>query len=255
MAVLEMAVDASPRPLIHRIMTLQQLTPDIETLQRRLGHEFSNPELLIRALTHASATEQRGRDPGVATYQRLEFLGDRVLGLIIAHMLAGQYPDASEGELSKRLARLVNGETCAEIGRELELDRFMIVDGNVLRGGKAAEGLRADICESIIGALYLDGGLDVARKFVEAAWTERIVSHAGPLRDAKTELQEWAHRKGFSTPLYREITRSGPDHAPTFEIEVIVHGTDGASASGSSKREAEHIAAETVLRRQGIWKD
>ena len=236
-------------------MTTQRLIPDIDALQSRLGHEFADPDLLIRALTHASATEQGSKEPGQTTYQRLEFLGDRVLGLIIAHNLAGLYPGASEGELSKRLARLVSGETCAEIGKELQLDRFMIVDGNVLRGGKAVEGLRADMCESIIGALYLDGGLDVARKFVESAWTDRIVSHEGPLRDAKTELQEWAHREGFATPRYREKSRSGPDHAPTFEIEVIVDGTIGASASGSSKREAEHSAAETVLRRENIWKD
>ena len=236
-------------------MTTQRLLPDINALQSRLGHEFADPDLLIRALTHASATEQRGKEPVQATYQRLEFLGDRVLGLIIAHKLAGIYPGASEGELSKRLARLVSGETCAEIGRELELDRFMIADGNVLRGGKAVEGLRADMCESIIGALYLDGGLDVAREFVETAWADRIVSHEGPLRDAKTELQEWAHRKGYATPRYRELSRSGPDHAPTFEIEVIVDGTEGANASGSSKREAEHCAAETVLRRENIWTD
>ena len=236
-------------------MTAGRRKPDIEALQERLGHRFADPDLLTRALTHASATESGDRDAGATTYQRLEFLGDRVLGLIIAHMLDDHYPSASEGELSKRFARLVSGETCAEIGREFDLDRYMIVDGNVMRGGKAADSLRADMCESIIGALYLDGGLDAARTFVEPAWRERIVSHDGPLRDAKTELQEWAHRRGFATPRYREQSRSGPDHAPTFEIEVVIEGIEGASASGSSKREAEHSAAEIVLRRERIWED
>lgn len=250
-----MAVDFAPRSFLHPIMIAQQLMPDIAALQARIGYEFADPGLLVRALTHASATEPAANDNGPATYQRLEFLGDRVLGLVIADMLARQFPDASEGELSRRLARLVSREACAEIGHELELERFMIVDENVLRGGKAAEGLRADVCESIIGALYLDGGLEAARRFVETVWTDRIISNAGPLRDAKTELQEWAHRSGLATPRYREISRSGPDHAPTFRIEVIIDGTDGASARGSSKREAEHGAAEIVLRREGIWKD
>ena len=229
--------------------------PDIEALQERIGYRFAEPELLIRALTHASAVEAARDDSGQVTYQRLEFLGDRVLGLVIAHMLARHFPDASEGELSRRLARLVNRETCAQIGRELNLERFMIVDENVLRGGKAADGLHADMCESIIGALYLDGGLAAARSFVEEVWADRIVSEAGSLRDAKTELQEWAHKTGLPTPRYQEISRSGPDHAPTFEVEVLIDGSEGASASGGSKREAEHGAAETVLRREGVWKN
>ena len=226
---------------------------DIRALEKRLDHDFADPDLLVRALTHASATDGAAKDAGRATYQRLEFLGDRVLGLVIADMLARQYPDAAEGELSRRLARLVSGETCAEVGRELELEDFMIVEGHVLRGGKAADGLHADVCESIIGALYVDGGLEIARKFIEAAWSERVSSDTGPLRDAKTELQEWAHRMGLPTPRYREVSRTGPDHAPTFRIEVMIDGTEGAIAKGGSKREAEHRAAEFVLLREGIW--
>ncbi len=236
-------------------MTEQTVAAEITALQRQIGYDFADAELLRRALTHASASDASGRDAGLATYQRLEFLGDRVLGLVIADMLAAQYPDASEGELSRRLARLVSGETCAEIGREMGLERYMFVDGHVLRGGKAADSLHADICESIIGALYEDGGLEAARGFIEAMWRDRVMSMSGPLRDAKTELQEWAHRRDLATPNYREISRSGPDHAPTFQIEVEIDGIDGASASGSSKRQAEQKAAETVLRREGVWAD
>jgi len=237
-------------------MTERSVASEISALQRQIGHTFADPDLLRRALTHASGSDASGKDAGLATYQRLEFLGDRVLGLVIADMLAAQYSSASEGELSRRLARLVSGETCAEVGREMDLERFMIVDGNVLRsGGKAADGLHADICESIIGALYMDGGLDAARGFIETLWRDRVMSMTGPLRDAKTELQEWAHRRDLATPGYREISRSGPDHAPTFEIAVEIEGLEGATASGSSKRGAEQSAAETVLRREGVWTD
>lgn len=237
-------------------MTERKGSPDLDTLQQEIGHRFSDPELLRRALTHASARDATGRDAGLSTYQRLEFLGDRVLGLVVADMLVGRYDNASEGELSRRLARLVSGETCAEVGRALGLGRYMIVEGSVLRsGGKAADSLHADICESIIGAIYCDGGLEPARAFIEHNWSDRINSMTGPLRDAKTELQEWAHKRDLPTPRYHEVTRSGPDHAPVFEVEVVIDRFDGATAQGRSKREAEHRAAETVLRREGVWSD
>jgi ribonuclease-3 len=237
-------------------MTERPVRPELETLQQEIGYRFADADLLRRALTHASANEATGKDAGLSTYQRLEFLGDRVLGLVIADMLVEEYPSAPEGELSRRLARLVSGETCARVGRELALDRYMIVDGNVLKSGsKAATGLHGDICESIIGALYRDGGLEAARGFIEAQWNDRVRSMTGPLRDAKTELQEWAHRREFPTPRYEEISRKGPDHAPTFQVDVVIEGIEGARASGGSKREAEHKAAEAVLRREGIWGD
>jgi len=235
-------------------MSERSVSAELEALQQEIGYRFAEPDLLRRALTHASANEATGKDAGLSTYQRLEFLGDRVLGLVVADMLVDQYSSASEGELSRRLARLVSGETCAEIGREMALDRFMIVDGSVLRGGgKASDGLHADICESIIGAVYRDGGLEAARGFIERFWSDRVSSMRGPLRDAKTELQEWAHRHELETPRYTEVSRSGPDHAPTFEVDVVIDTIEGARASGRSKREAEHRAAEAVLRREGVW--
>jgi ribonuclease-3 len=237
-------------------MTGRSANSELRSLEDRIGHRFADPEILRQALTHASANQATGKDAGLSTYQRLEFLGDRVLGLVIADMLALQYPTAAEGELSRRLARLVSGETCAEIGREIELEVYMIVDSNVLRnGGKAASGLHADICESIIGALYRDGGLPAARAFIERLWQPRVQSATGPLRDAKTELQEWAHRQDLPTPHYQEISRSGPDHAPTFKVEVVIDEIKGEKADGRSKREAEHRAAESVLRREGVWGD
>lgn len=237
-------------------MTRQPDRSDLDALQQRIGYTFANAQILRRALTHASANQGAGGKAGRSTYQRLEFLGDRVLGLVIADLLVTQFPDAAEGELSRRLARLVSGETCAAVGRELGLEHHMIVDSNVLRsGGKAADGIHADICESIIGALYRDGGLAAAHRFIERLWQNRILSMTGPLRDAKTELQEWAHRQELPTPTYREVSRSGPDHAPTFEVEVMIDSIENERSSGRSKRDAEHKAAEALLRREGVWVD
>jgi ribonuclease-3 len=222
--------------------------------EKTLGYEFRDPSLLHRALTHASAVAERGNHYPAATYQRLEFLGDRVLGLVIADMLISAYPDAAEGELARRLARLVSGETCAEVAMDMGLDAFVRLGGSLARKRTGtASGVLADVCESVIGALYRDGGLAAARPVIELYWRERMTAMSGPLRDAKTELQEWTHRKGLATPDYRELSRSGPDHAPVFEIEVVIDGIEGVVGRGKSKREAEQAAAEAVLRRDGIW--
>ena len=229
---------------------------DTAGFEKTLGYEFRNRELLHRALTHASAIAERGNHDPAATYQRLEFLGDRVLGLVIADMLITAYPDAAEGELARRLARLVSGETCAEVAKDMGLDAFVRLGGSLARKRSGtASGVLADVCESVIGALYRDGGLEAARRVVELYWRDRMTAMSGPLRDAKTELQEWTHRKGLATPDYRELARSGPDHAPDFEIEVVIDGIQGAVGHGKSKREAEQAAAEAVLRRDGIWSE
>jgi ribonuclease-3 len=225
---------------------------DLEPLEERLGHTFADRSLLLAALTHASA--RSGHKPARETYQRLEFLGDRVLGLVIADMLVERFTDASEGELARRLARLVSGEACAEAGRAMDLDSHIRVADGALKGGdRAAAGILADACEAVIGALYRDGGLEPARRLIERYWGSEVESMQGPLRDAKTELQEWAHRRNFETPRYHEVGRSGPDHAPEFVIEVVIAGAEGAQARGRSKREAEQQAAEMVLRREGVW--
>jgi len=221
-------------------------------LEERLAHAFADRSLLVAALTHASA-RFRGRGE---TYERLEFLGDRVLGLVIADMLVARFGEASEGELARRLARLVSGEACAEAGRAMGLEHHIRAAGTTLKdGGRAAAGILADACEAVIGAAYRDGGLEAARAIVERYWREALESMQGPLRDAKTELQEWAHRRNLETPRYQEVGRSGPDHAPEFVVEVVIAGAEGAQAKGRSKREAEQEAAETVLRREGVWKE
>ncbi|HSG95519.1 MAG TPA: ribonuclease III [Afifellaceae bacterium] len=222
--------------------------------EKTLGYTFRDPGLLKRALTHASAVAERGNHDPAATYQRLEFLGDRVLGLVVADMLIAAYPDAVEGELARRLARPVSRETCAEVAMDMGLDAFVRLGGSLARKRSGnASGVLSDVCESVIGALYRDGGLAAARPVIERYWRERMTAMSGPLRDAKTELQEWTHRKGLSTPDYHELSRSGPDHAPVFEIEVIIDSHKNAVGSGKSKREAEQAAAEAVLRREGIW--
>jgi ribonuclease-3 len=226
---------------------------DLKGLEQALGYTFRNPELLSRALTHASAIGN-GAGQGAETYERLEFLGDRVLGLVVADMLDQRFPRAPEGELSRRLARLVSGETCAEAGRDMGLAAYLRIGESVQRsGGRATSGVIADVCESVLGALYRDGGLAAAEGVIERFWRDRLETMSGPLRDAKTELQEWAHRRGFDTPAYVEVLRSGPDHAPEFAIEVSVGPLPPERGRGSSKREAEHEAAAGLLRREGIW--
>jgi ribonuclease-3 len=223
----------------------------LKELEEALGHSFANSELLTRALTHGSAP---GARPGCETYQRLEFLGDRVLGLVIADMLDERFPEAPEGELSRRLARLVSRETCTEVARDMQLGKYVRIGGSVEKGGgRATAGVLADACEAVLGALYRDGGLAAARGPIERYWRPRVESMSGALRDAKTELQEWAHRRGFATPVYAEVLRFGPDHAPEFEVEVVVAGADPGRGRGRSKREAEHAAAALVLRREGVW--
>lgn len=220
-------------------------------LEECLGYRFRDESLLIRALTHASAIANPSEQ--LDTYQRLEFLGDRVLGLVIADMLDEHYPEAPEGELSRRLARLVSGETCAKVAKDMGLPSHLRIGGSIRSASRATSGVLADVCESVIGAVYRDGGYEAARPLVERFWRDRLETMRGPLRDAKTELQEWAHRHGFETPVYEEVQRSGPDHAPKFEVEVKIGGTEGGSGSGRSKREAEHEAAAGVLRREGVW--
>ncbi len=221
-----------------------------QAIGKLVGHRFSSTDTLMRALTHSSA------DSSVTgNYERLEFLGDRILGLVIADLLFAEFPTADEGELSRRLNQLVNAETCAEIARELGLGEFVItgIEIKSLEGRKRLN-LRADVAESLIAAIYLDGGMEPARKFITQQWASRIHLTDADRRDAKTELQEWAHRAGKATPLYEIEGRSGPDHDPVFTVKATVEGFSPEQASGSSKREAERAAAEAILIREGVWK-
>jgi ribonuclease-3 len=223
--------------------------PSLQGLAARLGHDFAQPERLQRALTHRSAAQEAGLP---ADNERLEFLGDRVLSLVVADLLMTRFPEESEGDLSRRHAALVRRETLARIARETEIDAALLLsrteeDG----GGRCNPALLADVCEAIIGALYADGGLEAARRFIASEWPRLMEENPLPPQDAKTTLQEWAQGSGRPLPRYREIARKGPAHAPVFTVEVEVAGSSPARGEGASKRVAEQAAAAAFLARFG----
>ena len=212
-----------------------------EEVAARLGHRFARPELLVEALTH----------PSLATgshNQRLEFLGDRVLGLVIAEAMLAADPAAQEGDLATRLNALVRKETCAEIATELGIGAGLRMGrSEMLTGGRKKTALLGDAMEAVIAAVYLDGGYDAARRLVLSAWGERIAGAHVVARDAKTALQEWAQARGLPPPDYLDISREGPDHAPVFRVAARL--ADGRTAEGeaSSKRAAQQAAAVALL--------
>ncbi|MCB1415807.1 MAG: ribonuclease III [Nitratireductor sp.] len=222
-------------------------------LEKRLGYAFSEYENLERALTHASV---RKKSDNNFHYQRLEFLGDRVLGLAVAELLFDKYPDSNEGELSLRLNALVKGRTLAEISDELGLHEFIRTGGDLKElTGKRMQSVRADVLEALIASIYLDGGLQAAVDFIKCFWKERLHMAEEAKRDSKTSLQEWAHSNRFGTPRYKEQKRTGPDHDPVFTVVVQVTGKEDASGTGRSKRAAEQSAAKAMLVREGVWKE
>lgn len=217
-----------------------------QALARRLGHDFAKPELLERALTHASHNSRPGAS--ALSYERMEFLGDRVLGLLVAELLYRRFPEEEEGALARRFAMLVRRETLAEVALEIGLGQALILArGEEEAGSQDNPAILSDCCEAVIAALYLDGGLEAPRRFIEAHWTARLEADPTPPKDAKTELQEWAQGQGLPLPRYRETGRHGPAHEPHFTIEVVVEGAAPAEGSGSSKRQAEQAAAEALL--------
>ena len=219
-------------------------------LEQKTGYTFADKTLLDSALTHISALSGKNR---VASYQRLEFLGDRVLGLAISEMLFSAFPKADEGELSKRLAELVRQETCAEVARSIDLGEAIELGGpEANAGGRRRTAILADVCEALVGAVFLDGGYPVAAMLVERLWGERLRMRARPPRDAKTALQEWAQGRGLPTPLYREVGRSGPHHNLEFRISVELPNLAPAEGVGRSKRAAEQAAAAVLLAREGV---
>jgi ribonuclease-3 len=190
----------------------------------------------------------------VRSNQRLEFLGDRVLGLVIAGALMERSPKADEGVLAPRLNALVRKETCADIANTIGLGTALIMDmGEAKSGGRAKKAVLGDACEALIGALYLDGGLAEAKRFIETYWSEKLGSAEAIGLDGKTTLQEWAHKKFGLTPSYETVQRTGPDHAPEFIVRATVGSLAFCEAKGTSKREAEQAAAEAMLRREGVW--
>ena len=224
-------------------------------LEARIGYKFADPTLLATAFTHVSAlkpTRKRGDKRG-DSYQRLEFLGDRVLGLVVSDMLYRAFPNADEGELSKRLADLVRKESCADVAKLLGLaDDIKLGAVGAGASARLRKSVLGDICEAVIGAIFLDGGYAAAAEFVTGNWTERMRKHRRPLRDPKTALQEWAQANGLPTPVYREIERIGPHHDPQFRVAVELPGFAPAEGIGGSKRAAEKVAASVMIEREGV---
>lgn len=221
------------------------------SLEERIGHRFKDASLLDSALSHISAL--KGARNRTGSYQRLEFLGDHVLGLVIADMLYRAFPKADEGELSRRLADLVRKETCAEIARSIDLGAAIRLGASEANaGGRTRPAILADVCEALIGAVYLDGGFAAAEALIGRLWEARMRTTAQPLRDPKTVLQEWAQARGLPTPAYREVARSGPDHDPEFRVAVQLPQLAPAEGSGRSKRAAEQAAAAAMMAREGV---
>ena len=220
-----------------------------KALEDLIGYVFTDKDRLDRAITHASARPGKG-----SNYERLEFLGDRVLGLCVAEMLFRTFREAKEGELSVRLNQLVSAESCAAVSDDLGLHRFIRTGADVKKlTGKAMLNVRADVVESLIAAIYLDGGLEAARSFILSNWEGRAARAEGARRDAKTELQEWAHARFGVTPSYRVDERSGPDHDPRFTVTVEIRGVAPETGIDRSKRAAEQAAATKILEREGVW--
>ncbi len=217
-----------------------------------LGHAFARKPLLKEALTHRSAAQaQRGRNKGAGSNERLEFVGDRVLGLLIAEWLAERFPREQEGELGRRLAQLVSQPVLAAIAEQTGLPAVLaIAPGESKAGVRRRATVLADAVEAAIGALYLDGGIPPARDFVRRAWDGAMSGQAAPPKDAKTALQEWAQRRGHPLPSYKVASRAGPPHAPVFVISVTVGGQTGTGTAGT-KRAAEQEAATDLMGKLG----
>ncbi len=229
------------------------LKPDkLNALEEKLNYNFNSKNLIEKALTHSSAISPAKRIE--FSYQRLEFLGDRVLGLVISDLLLKHFRDANEGELSRTLNALVRKETLAQVARKLDLGNFIILgDSEARSGGAKKEAILADVLEAIFGAVYFDGGHNKAYELVASLFGNMIERANERGADAKTFLQEWAQGRKLSPPTYKEISRDGPDHSPTFVIGVNVSGFDEVSATGASKKTAEHNAAQSFLVKHEIW--
>jgi ribonuclease III len=220
-------------------------------LEERVGYRFKDLALRDSALTHISAL--KGARNRAASYQRLEFLGDHVLGLVISDLLYRTFPKADEGELSRRLADLVRKETCAEIAVSIELGSAIHLGSSEANAGaRKRPAILADVCEALIGAVYIDGGYPAAETLVQKLWEVRMQATAPPQRDPKTVLQEWAQGRGLPTPIYQEVARSGPDHAPVFRVAVQLPNFAPAEGTARSKRAAEQLAAATMLARERV---
>jgi ribonuclease III len=236
-------------PAVHRGGLVAKRSPGaLAELYRRIGYEVSDQQLIHRALTHAShGAAGRNRD-----YERLEFLGDRVLALVAAEELYRRFPDIGEGDLSRRLNLLVRQESCTEVALALGLGDY-ILWGTRTNDIASNPRVLAEACEALIAAIYIDGGLDPARAFIVQHWQDLFERAATVGKDAKTALQEWALANGLPVPVYYEETRCGPDHLPVFVMMVEVEGYGPMPGKGASKRAAEQAAAHAFLVRESVW--
>ncbi|MGH1375191.1 MAG: ribonuclease III [Alphaproteobacteria bacterium] len=213
----------------------------LENLEKQIGYSFKNRDLLRVALTHSSTGESEN-------YERLEFLGDRVLGLVIASVLFEKFPDEKEGDMAKRLAALVQGQTLAELSARISLgDYINFSDAERDSGGAENEHILADVYESVIGAIYLDGGFEPCSRLIKTQWQEALYTMKKPPQHPKTAIQEWAQGQGLPLPIYDIVAQHGPDHAPIFEVRLSVKGHKPVHGSGKSRAEAEKLAAEGFM--------
>jgi len=220
-------------------------------IEKAIGYKFADKPLLKRALTHASV---KAGGPS-ANNERLEFLGDRVLGLVVAEALWHAEPSAREGDLARQYNRLVRRETCATVARKIGLgDHLLLSDSEAASGGRDKDTILADAIEAVLGAVFVDGGFPPARDVIERLWDDHLSGETTALIDPKSALQEWAQGNGNALPNYREVARTGPDHAPVFETQVMISGLKPAKGQGPSKRQAEQEAARAILEREGLWK-
>lgn len=218
------------------------MTRSLAELEKALQYNFKDKTLLEIALTHSSTGEKYN-------YERLEFLGDRVLGLIIASLLYDRFPEEKEGDLAKRLASLVQGTTLAKLSMQINLSDYInFSEAENAAGGAQNEHILADVFEAVIGALYRDGGYEPCRKLIEREWKDVLHVMKKPPQHPKTAVQEWAQAKGLPVPLYEIIDQTGPDHAPVFNVSMTLPGFQPVSAQGKSRAEAEKQAAKAFLK-------
>ena len=226
---------------------------DRAELEERIGYHFADKALLEQALTHISALSGGNR---AHSYQRLEFLGDHVLGLVVSDLLFRAFPKANEGELSRRFADLVRKEACADVAKVMDIGPALKLGSSENNaGGRLRTTILGDACEALVGAVFRDGGFKAAEEVVVRFWGERMIKPLRALRDAKTMLQEWAQARGLPTPAYQELARTGPHHKPKFSVAVVLPDRPPAEGIGSSKRAAEQAAAAAMLMQVGVSVD
>ncbi len=214
----------------------------LKSLEKIIGYNFENQDLLHEALTHPSTGKTKN-------YERLEFLGDRVLGLVVSHLLYQKFPDETEGDMAKRLSCLVQGSMIAEIASKINLgDYILFSDAERKAGGAHNENILADVFEALIGALYQEAGLPICENFITAHWADVLTTMKTPPQHPKTALQEWAQSENLPLPEYKISDQHGPDHAPIFDISVNVKGHPPVTAQGKSRQEAEKEAAQQFLK-------